>query len=387
MGPCSLSSASAVACAPCGATGPARTAACPSRSSARSPRARWRARSGGPRTRAGPCGRRAPGTRSRPCVPTDGTLVDLGRLDRILDADRASGLVKVEAGITLAALSRGLDELGLAMPNLGDIDAQTLAGALATGTHGTGARLQNLSAQVEALELVDGTGERRTLTRGRRRPAARRPHRARLARDRDRGDAALRARLPAARRRHDAPARGGPGHARRARGRARPLRVLDVPALAARAHPHQRPHRRAGRRAGAGAARGCTTCCSTTTRSSCSAAPAAASRARSPRSTGSPPRPRPAASASTSRTASSPARGSCASTRWSTRSRASTPPTPSAARARSSSATRSTSPSSCASSPPTTHCSHPRTGATPPTSPCTCSRGWTASGRSARSSG
>jgi L-gulonolactone oxidase len=73
--------------------------------------------------------------------------------------------VKVEAGITLAALNRGLEERGLALPNLGDIDAQTLAGAIATGTHGTGARLQNLSAQVEALELVDGAGERRTLTR------------------------------------------------------------------------------------------------------------------------------------------------------------------------------------------------------------------------------
>jgi L-gulonolactone oxidase len=99
-----------------------------------------------------------------PCVPTDGTLVRLDRLDRILDADPASGLVKAEAGITLAALNRGLEERGLALPNLGDIDAQTLAGAIATGTHGTGARLQNLSAQVEALELVDGTGERRTLT-------------------------------------------------------------------------------------------------------------------------------------------------------------------------------------------------------------------------------
>ena len=99
-----------------------------------------------------------------PCVPTDGTLVRLDRLDRILDADPGSGLVKVEAGITLAALSRALEERGLAMPNLGDIDAQSLAGALATGTHGTGAKLPNLSAQVEALELVDGTGERRTLT-------------------------------------------------------------------------------------------------------------------------------------------------------------------------------------------------------------------------------
>ena len=114
-------------------------------------------RSGGRRRRAGPCGPRARHSFS-PCVPTDGTLVELGRLDRILDADPASGLVKAEAGITLAALNRGLEERGLALPNLGDIDAQTLAGALATGTHGTGARLQNLSAQVEALELVDGTG-------------------------------------------------------------------------------------------------------------------------------------------------------------------------------------------------------------------------------------
>jgi L-gulono-1,4-lactone dehydrogenase len=100
-----------------------------------------------------------------PCVPTDGTLVRLDRLDRILDADPATGLVKAEAGITLAALNAGLEARGLALPNLGDIDAQSLAGALATGTHGTGARLQNLSAQVEALELVDGAGERRTLTR------------------------------------------------------------------------------------------------------------------------------------------------------------------------------------------------------------------------------
>jgi L-gulono-1,4-lactone dehydrogenase len=100
-----------------------------------------------------------------PCVPTDGTLVRLDRLDRILDADAGTGLVKVEAGITLSALNAGLEARGLALPNLGDIDAQSLAGALATGTHGTGARLQNLSAQVEALELVHGAGERRTLTR------------------------------------------------------------------------------------------------------------------------------------------------------------------------------------------------------------------------------
>jgi FAD-linked oxidoreductase len=101
-----------------------------------------------------------------PCVPTDGTLLDLGRLNRILEADRATGLAYVEAGITLAELNRGLQERGLALPNLGDIDVQTLAGALATGTHGTGARLPNLSAQVESLELVTGTGEHRKLDEG-----------------------------------------------------------------------------------------------------------------------------------------------------------------------------------------------------------------------------
>jgi L-gulono-1,4-lactone dehydrogenase len=96
---------------------------------------------------------------------TDDTLLSLDRLDRVLDADPAGGLVRVEAGITLAALSAALDARGLALPNLGDIDAQTLGGALATATHGTGLRHPNLSAQVEAVELVLAGGEERTLTR------------------------------------------------------------------------------------------------------------------------------------------------------------------------------------------------------------------------------
>jgi len=96
---------------------------------------------------------------------TADTLLELDRLDRVLDVDRGAGLVRVEAGITLAALNRALDAHGLALPNLGDIAAQTLGGALATGTHGTGARHPILSAQVEAMELVLAGGEERTLTR------------------------------------------------------------------------------------------------------------------------------------------------------------------------------------------------------------------------------
>ena len=99
-------------------------------------------------------------------VPTDGTLLSLERLDRVLDVDRASGLVRAEAGVGLHRLVRELHANGLALPNLGDIDAQSLAGALVTGTHGTGARLGNLASGVEAMELVLADGSELTVDGG-----------------------------------------------------------------------------------------------------------------------------------------------------------------------------------------------------------------------------
>jgi L-gulonolactone oxidase len=89
---------------------------------------------------------------------TDGTMIDLAALSGTIDADRGSGLVKVGGGTVLADLNDELHRLGLAMENLGDIDRQTIAGAISTGTHGTGAKLRNISAQVEAVELVSGDG-------------------------------------------------------------------------------------------------------------------------------------------------------------------------------------------------------------------------------------
>ena len=89
---------------------------------------------------------------------TDGALLSLDRLARVLDIDRTSGLVRVEAGITIRELSRQLDAHGLAMENLGDIDVQTIAGAISTATHGTGARLRNISAQVVELTLLLADG-------------------------------------------------------------------------------------------------------------------------------------------------------------------------------------------------------------------------------------
>jgi FAD-linked oxidoreductase len=97
---------------------------------------------------------------------TVGTMLDVGALSGVLDADPASGLVRVGAGTVLAELNEELHRLGLAMENLGDIDRQTVAGAISTGTHGTGAKLRNISAQVEAVELVTADGKVRELDGG-----------------------------------------------------------------------------------------------------------------------------------------------------------------------------------------------------------------------------
>lgn len=94
-----------------------------------------------------------------PLAATDGHAVDLRRWTGIEALDTTTGRVRVRAGTTLRALNAALDAHGLAMENLGDIDAQTISGAVATGTHGTGARLGGLATRVVALDLVlaDGT--------------------------------------------------------------------------------------------------------------------------------------------------------------------------------------------------------------------------------------
>ncbi len=94
---------------------------------------------------------------------TEETMIRVEALDEVIDADPASGRVKVGGGIVLADLNERLHELGLAMENLGDIDRQTLAGAISTATHGTGAALRNISAQVEGIELVLADGSVREL--------------------------------------------------------------------------------------------------------------------------------------------------------------------------------------------------------------------------------
>jgi len=93
-----------------------------------------------------------------PAAATSGAALDLSGWTGVVSADAESGLVTVRSGTTIRELDTALDALGLAMPNLGDIDAQTIAGAISTGTHGTGARLGGIATAVAGLELVLGDG-------------------------------------------------------------------------------------------------------------------------------------------------------------------------------------------------------------------------------------
>jgi L-gulonolactone oxidase len=84
---------------------------------------------------------------------TDGVQVRLHGLNRV-EHDGSSDVVTVSAGMRLDHLNRALEQRGLSMSNLGDIDRQTISGAISTGTHGTGSRLGGLATQVRGLQLV-----------------------------------------------------------------------------------------------------------------------------------------------------------------------------------------------------------------------------------------
>lgn len=90
---------------------------------------------------------------------TDGVLLNLCDYDRVLAVDRGSGTVTVQAGARLRDVSEHLWARGLAFENLGDIDRQTAAGAIATATHGTGLTFRNLSSAVVAMRIVDANGD------------------------------------------------------------------------------------------------------------------------------------------------------------------------------------------------------------------------------------
>lgn len=94
-----------------------------------------------------------------PLIPTDGHLIVIDQLSGILDYDNNSHQATIGAGSRLGDLGPQLEAIGQGMFNLPDIDRQTLAGATATGTHGTGVTLQSLSGYIRSLRLITPSGE------------------------------------------------------------------------------------------------------------------------------------------------------------------------------------------------------------------------------------
>jgi FAD/FMN-containing dehydrogenase len=95
---------------------------------------------------------------------TDDVLVATDELTGIESVDRDARQATVRAGTTLEALNAALADHDLAMANLGDIDQQHLAGAMLTGTHGTGESFGILAEQIAELRLVTAAGDVRTLS-------------------------------------------------------------------------------------------------------------------------------------------------------------------------------------------------------------------------------
>ncbi|WP_327705261.1 FAD-binding protein [Streptomyces decoyicus] len=93
-----------------------------------------------------------------PAAATDGLLVRPDRLTGIRRVDREAGTVTVAAGTPLKRLNETLAAHGLSLANMGDIMEQTVSGAAATGTHGTGRDSASIATQITALELVTADG-------------------------------------------------------------------------------------------------------------------------------------------------------------------------------------------------------------------------------------
>lgn len=94
-----------------------------------------------------------------PLVQHDDLLIDLKGLSGVISTDNQANSAWVWAGSRIYALGRPLHDAGMALSNQGDIDEQAIGGATATGTHGTGAGLKNLSSAVIGARIVLAGGE------------------------------------------------------------------------------------------------------------------------------------------------------------------------------------------------------------------------------------
>lgn len=99
-----------------------------------------------------------------PVALGSGTMISLDALSGIIAVDAAAGRVRFRAGTRLRDIPALLAPHGLALPNQGDVDPQSLAGAISTGTHGTGLGFTGFAGMVTGLTLLTADGSRRDLS-------------------------------------------------------------------------------------------------------------------------------------------------------------------------------------------------------------------------------
>ncbi|MEU9393087.1 D-arabinono-1,4-lactone oxidase [Streptomyces sp. NPDC048324] len=95
----------------------------------------------------------------------DGVLLSIAALPPVIDVDTAARTVRVSGGVRYAELARAVDAEGLALPNMASLPHISVAGSVATGTHGSGVGNGSLASAVREVELVTADGS--TLTVGR----------------------------------------------------------------------------------------------------------------------------------------------------------------------------------------------------------------------------
>jgi hypothetical protein len=93
-----------------------------------------------------------------PIVSTDGVVLDTSALSGIVDIDQDAMTVTAKAQTQLKDLGQPLLDVGLALKNQGDINTQTIIGAMSTATHGSGLDFGSFSGEMRACKLVDGDG-------------------------------------------------------------------------------------------------------------------------------------------------------------------------------------------------------------------------------------
>jgi L-gulonolactone oxidase len=85
-------------------------------------------------------------------------MVSLDNYTGIIQIDKTNQLVTVRGGTTLKEIVISLEDVGLSLPQLPSVSAQTISGAIATGTHGTGIKYGNMATLVAEIEIISAQG-------------------------------------------------------------------------------------------------------------------------------------------------------------------------------------------------------------------------------------